>query len=311
MRRIPVIVLAAGLLLAGTSFAQAADVAPAKAEVKDEVLATVNGKQIKKSLVDKVLEQAPSPEQKTNPEVRRGILEKLVEVNLIYQAAEKEGLDKTDDFMLNLDMLRQQQLYMDYLKKKVLDTVKVSPEDSKAYYDGHKAEYAQGEEVQASHILVDTEDEAKALKARIDKGEDFAAVAKDKSKCPSAARGGDLGFFGKGRMVPEFEKAAFALKDGEVSAPVKTQFGWHLIKITGRKEAKTKTLDEVKPEIEAKLLQDKQKSAFDKLLADLKKDADIKINATALDSADKKAEPKAAEPKPDEATKAPADTEKK
>jgi len=90
-------------------------------------------------------------------------------------------------------------------------------------------------EVRASHILVVTEKEAKQVKARLDRGEDFAEVAKEVSKCPSAARGGDLGFFGRGAMVPEFEKAAFALEVGEVSGPVKTQFGWHIIMVTDKK----------------------------------------------------------------------------
>lgn len=90
-------------------------------------------------------------------------------------------------------------------------------------------------QIKASHILVDTEEEAKSLREKILAGEDFAAVAKQSSKCPSGANGGDLGYFGKGMMVPEFEKAAFSLPVGEVSQPVKTQFGWHLIKVTDKR----------------------------------------------------------------------------
>ena len=90
-------------------------------------------------------------------------------------------------------------------------------------------------EVRASHILVDTKEEAETLRKEILAGKDFAAVAKESSKCPSGAQGGDLGYFGKGMMVPEFEQAAFNLPVGEVSEPVKTQFGWHLIKVTAQK----------------------------------------------------------------------------
>lgn len=90
-------------------------------------------------------------------------------------------------------------------------------------------------QVRASHILVQTEDKAKWICGEIDKGKDFGTLAKEYSSCPSRQNGGDLGFFGKGQMVKEFEDAAFSLKDGQVSKPIKTQFGWHVIKVTGRK----------------------------------------------------------------------------
>lgn len=90
-------------------------------------------------------------------------------------------------------------------------------------------------QVRASHILVQTEDKANWICNEIGKGKDFGALAKEYSSCPSRQNGGDLGFFGKGQMVKEFEDAAFSLKEGQVSKPVKTQFGWHVIKVTGRK----------------------------------------------------------------------------
>jgi len=264
--------------LAADSGAKKAETKPAaaSAEAMDQgTVATINGRAITKKLLDKVMEQAAASGQQDTNATRKEVLKKLVDLELISQDAEAKGLDKDAEFVLGMEMLRKQQLYAALLTKEILDKVKVTPEEVSKYYDEHKDSYKSEEEVKASHILVATEEEAKKAKERIDKGEDFAAVAKAVSTCPSASRGGDLGFFGKGRMVPEFEKAAYALKEGEVSGPVKTQFGWHIIKMTGRKEAKTKTLDETKAEIEQKLLQEKQQKAYEGLLASLKSAAKI------------------------------------
>ncbi|MBI5190850.1 MAG: peptidyl-prolyl cis-trans isomerase [Nitrospirae bacterium] len=285
--------IAAGLMMFGsTTFSSAVEAPPAATEAPaaepaklnpDDAIAVVNGKVITRGLIDKIMAQATSGQnaQQDTPEMRRQVLDKLVELELIAQKAEGEGLDKTSDFHLESEMARKQQLYLALIKHDIFDVVKMSPEEIKDYYDKHPDEFQMGEELTASHVLVDTEDEAKGAKERLDKGEDFAAVAKDKSKCPSAQRGGDLGSFGKGRMVPEFEKAAFALKVGEISGPVQTQFGWHIIKVTARKEAGTRPLDEVKEQIEQRMIQDKHKKAYDDMLAGLRSAAKIDIKDAA------------------------------
>jgi len=279
------------LLSSGSLSFAAGDAKPSATALDNTTVATVNGRKISKELLDKVLEQAPQGVGTDDPESRKAVLSKMVEIELVAQEAEKQGLSDDPMFKLNMEMLRKQQLYVTLMKKVVVDAVKTTPEDVKAAYEADKAKYVSGEEVQASHILVDTEDDAKKIKERLDKGEDFAAVAKDKSKCPSASRGGDLGFFGKGKMVPEFEKAAFALKEGEISAPVKTQFGWHLIKITATKKAEQKKFEDVKADIEQKLTQEKQKKAYEDFMASIKAKGEVKINealfktAKAADSA--------------------------
>ena len=126
----------------------------------------------------------------------------------------------------------------------------------KAAYDEEVAAFQPAPEFSAAHILVDSEDEAKALKAEIDGGKDFAEVAKANSSDGSAANGGDLGWFGLGQMVPEFETAVVALEPGQVSAPVKSQFGWHLIKLNEKRETTPPPLDQARPEIENKLRQE-------------------------------------------------------
>ncbi|MGC2424038.1 MAG: peptidyl-prolyl cis-trans isomerase [Nitrospirota bacterium] len=258
-----------------------------------DTVATINGEKITTDTLDLILQQASSQGQPApGPDAKKAVVEKLIEMNLFAQAGEKAGVKDDPDFKKAMDMMHKQEdlftkqaLAATYLRKKAFEDVKVTPEEIKKYYDQNQEQYKTGEQVKASHILVKTEDEAKAIKARLDKGEAFEAVAKDKSTCPSASRGGDLGWFGKGVMDPDFEKAAFALKEGEVSGPVKTKFGWHIIKITGKKPSSVKTLEEVSPQIEQKLTQDKQKKVYDDTLAQLRKQADIRINDTALSEA--------------------------
>lgn len=264
--------------------------APSGKSLPADTVATVNGEKISSDTLDLILQQASSQgQQQVSPDAKKALVEKLIEMDLFAQAAEKAGVEDDPDYKQAMEMMHKQEdlfkkqaLAATYLRNKAFGQVKVTPEEVKNYYDQNKDQFKTGEQVKASHILVKTEDEAKAIKARLDKGESFEAVAKDKSTCPSASRGGDLGWFGRGVMDPDFEKAAFALKDGEVSGPIKTKFGWHIIKITGKKTESVKPLDEVSAQIEQKLMQDKQKTAYDDILAKLRKDADIKINDTAL-----------------------------
>jgi len=247
---------------------------------EDAVVATVNGEDIKGAILDKVMKQVPSMPGAAN--VKKELLDKIIDLELVAQAAKKAGIDKESEFKVGMDMYEKQQLFAIYLNREIVDKVKLDPEEVKKYYDIHASDYASGEQVKASHILVDTEEKALEIKKQLDEGADFAELAKSESSCPSASRGGDLGYFTRDTMVPEFANAAFALKVGEISEPVKTQFGWHIIKVTDKKAAGTKSFDEVKGEIEQKLLSERQQKAYDDLLVELRKNADIKINEDAL-----------------------------
>ncbi len=162
------------------------------------------------------------------------------------------------------------------LDEKIGNVVTVSDDEIKDYYTQNLGEFAQPEQVRAHHILVEAEEKAKELKDRIDKGEKFEDLAKAESKCPSGKEGGDLGFFGKGQMVPEFDQVAQTAEIGKVMGPVKTQFGHHLIRVDERKAAGTTPLDEVKDQIRSRLLPQKQRAAFDQFLEDLKKEFPVK-----------------------------------
>lgn len=173
------------------------------------------------------------------------------------------------------------------VEKEILAKVRVSDEDAKSFYDSHPEHFQQKEKVRASHILIKSEadtdpvskDERRkkleAVKKRIENGEDFAALAREFSQCPSAEKGGDLGFFERGNMVKPFEDAAFSLKPGEVSDIVVTPFGFHLIKVTERTEARTVSFDESQDRINQHLRQmtfSEQKNAY---VGDLKKKSKV------------------------------------
>lgn len=176
------------------------------------------------------------------------------------------------------------------VEKEVLDKVVVSPEEVEAFYQGHKDDYAQEEEVHARHILIKVgpgaspeddgkaKDRAKAVLARAKKGEDFATLAKETSEGPSGARGGDLGYFGRGKMVKSFEEAAFKLKVGEVSDLVRSNFGYHIILVEDRKEGKRPSYDEVKDRVRDDLVREKAAAGTREYIEVLRKKAKITVN---------------------------------
>lgn len=135
----------------------------------------------------------------------------------------------------------------------------LTEEAMQQYYQDNLQRFSEDEQVRASHILVDTEEEAKTVLDELNNGGDFAQLAQDHSTCPSSARGGDLGSFGRGQMVPEFEEAAFSMEVDEISEAVQTQFGWHIIKLTGKQDAVVYSFDDVKDEI-VSLLEEKAKN---------------------------------------------------
>jgi peptidyl-prolyl cis-trans isomerase C len=161
------------------------------------------------------------------------LIDVLVDMALLAGAAEAAGFDKEPDFQRRMAFLRTRALRNIYVEKKIVGTI--TPDQIKAEYDKQSAEFQPQEEISARHILVASKEEAEALVAELDAGKDFAELAKEKSTGPSGPGGGDLGRFSRGRMVPEFEAAAFELEAGSHSAePVQTQFGWHVIKVEGK-----------------------------------------------------------------------------
>lgn len=187
---------------------------------------------------------------------RRVLIEYLIETRLFAGAAEKENLGSGEEFDKRLAYWRQRALRDAYFDK----TVRKGVDDAqaRALYDNQVKAMPPEEEIQARHILVDSETLAKELAEKIAKGEDFAKLAKENTNDGASREdGGMLGYFGKGQMVPQFEQAAFALQKGEVSKPVQSQFGWHIIKVEDRRQRPPPSFDEVKDRIVGSMIQTK------------------------------------------------------
>src|ERR1700753_4113717 len=177
------------------------------------------------------------------------VLAFLIDMKIVAKAAEDKKIENNDDFKKRLAFARNRLLMDNLLAQE--GKAALTDEAMKKVYDDAAKQITGEQEVHARHILVETEDEAKAIKAELDKGADFAELAKKKSKDPGASDGGDLGFFTKDQMVPEFSTVAFALEPGKISDPVKSQFGWHIIKREKKRNRKPPEFDQVKVQIEA------------------------------------------------------------
>lgn len=233
---------------------------PSALLAEDAVVAQVNGTDIKQSDLDFAASEVGSQLANIPPEDRRMmLLQFVIENQLMADAATKDGLDKGPTFEDRLKYHRRRTLRDAYYDKSVREAVNEA--EAKKIYDEKIAGMKPEEEIHARHILVASKEEAQEIAERLKKGEDFATLAKEKSKDPSA-EGGDLGFFTRGQMLKPFEDAAFALEVNQISEPVQTQFGWHIIKVEEKRTRPLPTFDEVKDNIIIQLTQQKAKQAL-------------------------------------------------
>jgi peptidyl-prolyl cis-trans isomerase C len=235
----------------------------------DKTIAIVNGHEIKVSEVqmatDDIIGQLPD----LPPKLRYPfVVEYLVERHLLAQLAVKEGIDDSDEYKRRLALYQAKALRDAYFFQKLRP--QVTEEQVKAAYDAEAAKVAQTERVRARHILLGSEKEAKEILERLAKDEKFEDLAKKYSLDGSKDYGGDLGYFTVPEMVPEFSKAAFALKAGEISKPIKTDFGWHIIRLEDRKMGAAQPFDQVKSAIRNVLLRKKVQETMDSLRASSK-----------------------------------------
>jgi peptidyl-prolyl cis-trans isomerase C len=221
---------------------------PARAD-DNPVLAKVNGAEIRQSDLALAEEElGPSLAQMDPATKKDNVLSFLIDMKIVAKAAEDKKVENNEDFKKRLAFTRNR-LLMDSLLANEGKAATTDEAMKKVYEDASK-QITGEQEVHARHILVETEDEAKAVAEELKKGADFAELAKKKSKDPGASDGGDLGFFTKDQMVPEFSAVAFALEPGKVSDPVKSQFGWHIIKVEEKRNRKAPDFDQVKAQIE-------------------------------------------------------------
>ncbi len=254
------------------------------------VLATVNGDEITSEEVNKVLMEGTQgrfdslPADKQN-ELRQRIIEGMIAQELVYDDAKRTGVLDSKEYKQELEALVNRlkvQLAAKVWEQEQFEAIKVDAKEVKAYFDANPDEFVDKEKIRARHILVKTEAEAQAV-IRSMKGlsgeklkNEFIAQAKSKSTGPSAAKGGDLGYFPRGQMVPSFNDAAFAMKEGSMSsAPVQSQFGYHVIYVEDKKAAKKLGFEDVKNFIEQRLKMDKFKATMEKKMSSLREKAKI------------------------------------
>jgi peptidyl-prolyl cis-trans isomerase C len=278
---------------------------PVTANPEDsKVLAKYNGKTLTKGEINekiKELSGGKMPEGKSDveqfpKEVQDNIIKGIIVGKLLSEEADKLNLQNDEKVKKSLETVRDQIIQQAVVAHKVKESV--SEEALKAKYDEFVKTEGQKEEIKASHILVNTEADAKKVEAELKAGATFEELAKKYSKDSNKDKGGDLGYFSRGQMVPAFENAAYALKVGEVSAPVKSDFGWHIIKLVDRRKAVVPSYEEAKGRFEQELGQ----KAAQNYIETLQKNANIEL-LTGDKSSDKNAVPPAAN---DNAAPAPA-----
>ena len=235
------------------------------------MLASVNGKPITEEDVNRfIAAMGRNGQAYNNPQGRAAVLEQLIAQRLFLLDAQRNLLEREQAFKDQLAAVKEQ-LLMEYAISKCVDSVRVSEDDVRGYYDAHKDEMTEGETVNASHILVDSEEKANEILASINAGEiSFEDAAKANSSCPSSAQGGNLGDFGRGQMVPEFDQACFEMEEGEVRGPVKTQFGYHLIRLNKKNPAEILSYNDVRAQLFEQITRERQQAAYQSKINQLK-----------------------------------------
>ncbi|MDR7870842.1 MAG: peptidylprolyl isomerase [Tissierellaceae bacterium] len=238
---------------------------------KDKIVAIVNGKEISQDDVLRFLNDI-GPQvamQFQSPEGIQRVVDELINQELLYLDAIDNKYDEDADFIDILENTKQTVL-KSYALNKLIAHEDASIEELREFYDSHEEHFSKQESLVASHILVDEQDKANEIIQEINDGLSFEDAAKKYSSCPSKEVGGNLGEFSKGQMVPEFEEAAFSMEEGTVSEPIKTQFGYHIIKLNERKPAGTQSFDEVRDEIYKQVVGLKQQEKYLSKIDELK-----------------------------------------
>ncbi|MCY6485737.1 peptidylprolyl isomerase [Clostridium aestuarii] len=239
--------------------------------MENKVLATVLGKEITEKDLKLAVERFPQQSRGflATEEGKKQLLDQLVAFELCYNYGKDSGVENSEDFKEKIEGVKREILTQITIEK-VIKAVEVTDKEVEEFYEANKEKFKTPETVAAKHILVETEESAKEISEKIKNGMAFEEAATEFSTCPSKAQGGSLGKFGRGQMVPEFEEAAFSLEAGVVSEPVKTQFGYHLIKVEGKEESTVQAFDQVKDQLKNQLAQEKQSTRYMEFVEELK-----------------------------------------
>lgn len=240
-------------------------------DTQDKVLAVVGDKQIMASEVEEALVSMGQRAQSyNNPQGRAAILDQLISRKLFLMEAQSNLFEREPEFKAQLARVKEDML-ANYAIRKAVERVRVTDDEIKKFYDENPDKFVAGTKYNASHILVKDEVEAKTIAEKIASGEiTFGDAAEKYSTCPSGKEDGELGDFSHGQMVPEFEQACDALEEGEMSEPVQTQFGWHIIKLNKKEAGGTIRLSDAEDNIREALMNQKQQEAYQSKMNQLK-----------------------------------------
>jgi peptidyl-prolyl cis-trans isomerase C len=247
------------------------------------LLATVGEIEITKDQMIGILRNIPKEHAQSvaGVEGRRRLLDEMISGELLALDALSQGYDKEEDYLAIVEEAKRG-LLQRFAVNKLFSSIEVTTEEAKAYFDENSDEFNTPEQASAKHILVDSEEKCQSIKDEIAAGKSFEEAALEHSSCPSKERGGDLGTFGKGQMVKEFEEATFGATIGEVVGPVKTQFGYHLICVDSIEAEGTENFEAVQDMIKNQLAQAKQQQVYESKIAELKDIYPVKVNVEAI-----------------------------
>lgn len=246
----------------------------------ETILSSFNGQTITLGEFNQLWDQIP--ENYKLQLTKRNVLDQIISEKLLIQEAKNRGLEQDKDVLEQIKKTTEQILVQSLIEKEIIGKVKVDDQEALTYYEENKDNFITKEQVYLYNILVETEEVAQDILEKLKAGGDFIELAKEKSTGPSAAQGGDLGYVSKGELIPEIENVIFALEIGNISDIIKSEYGFHILKVTDKKPEVLKTFEEVKEEIVQTLLSTKQKEAFDNLLEEIKSQVTIEINEEAL-----------------------------
>ncbi len=230
------------------------------------------------------LHELPKEIQSIAIQRKKDFVEEMVNERILAQEADKRQLKNLPDVKALLAVAHQKIIVAKLIEIEVDRKIKWNPSEASQYYESHKEEFMTPLLLKASHILMSSEEEANSIKAQLDAGADFETLAKSHSTDNTATRGGDIGYFQKGQLIPEFEEQAFKLEKGEISQVFKSQFGYHVLKLTDRVEPSLKDFKVVRARLESQLLNEKRSRALKAFIEKIKGNAKIEIDQKVLDS---------------------------
>jgi peptidyl-prolyl cis-trans isomerase C len=240
------------------------------------VVAVVGSESLTLEELNRMWEELPT--QMKGSMRKEDLVNRWIDIQLLWLEAKRKGIEKDKAFKRRLEEARRQIAAEELIRKEIVEKVVVSEDEIRKYYEDNRSSFVEPERIRVRHIMTSTEEKAKEALEKLKAGGDFGQIARQYSEDPgSRDMGGDLGFIQRGELIKEFEDVAFKLGVGELSPVVRTQFGYHIIKVEEKVEQHQKGLEEVREEIRSRLLLEKQKEAFDEMMKSLREKTKVKV----------------------------------